>query len=60
MWRTKECDVEAEPQDGVWWTSSEDGRSDWVSGVEVLVESEKLAELTLCGTPTCKPRSITH
>jgi hypothetical protein len=61
MRRTKERDVGAEPQDGVWWTSPERWKDypDLAPGVEVLVEPEKLTELTLCRT-LGKLRSITY
>ena len=32
------CDVGAKPEDGVWWTYPEDGRTEQVLGWEILAK----------------------
>jgi hypothetical protein len=42
-------DVGAKPDDGVWWTYPEDGRTEQVLGPEVSPRRCKLTELTSLG-----------
>ena len=43
-------DVGAEPEDGVWWTYPEDGRTKQVLGPEMSPRRCKLTELTCVGS----------
>ena len=44
------CDVGAEPEDGVWWTHPEGGRTGQVLGPEMSPRWCKLTKLTSVGS----------
>ena len=46
----KGCDVGVKPEDGVWWTYPEDGRTKQVLGPEMSPSRYKLTELTCVGS----------
>ena len=45
------CDVGTEPEDGVWWTYPEDGRTRQVLGWEILANRVSLANTNLVLDP---------